>query len=191
MKKVLKIITNILAILFAVPVALYFVIGEGDDVLLWQIRVLFPWVGLGIGILLILSVVLGRIAKLRVNIPLRIIAAVLALVTAIPEWGVAFTFYGADIGVALFVMIAHAVENKTQTNKLTKLFSSLADAVLVVAQLLCVVIFVFMDKESLYPVVMVAFILAGALMATRGVFGLLAAFKKEEEPAAPEAPVAQ
>ncbi len=142
-------------------------------------------------ILLILSVVLGKVAKLRVNIPLRIIAAVIALVTAIPEIGVQLSVFGADILIALFVMIAHAVENKTQTNKMVKLFGSLADAALVLAGLICLIFFVVIGKDKYQPVVMIAYILAGALMAVRGVFGLLAAFKKEEEPAAPEAPAAE
>ncbi len=190
MNKVFKIITNILAILFAIPVALYFVIGDGDDILLWQIRVMLPWVGLAIGVGLILSIVFGKIANLRVNIAFRVIAAVIAFLTAIPKIGVYLACYGADVVIVLFVMLAHSMENKTQTNKMIKLFGTLADAVLVIAELICIIIFVFMGKDSLLPVVMVAFILAGALIATRGVLGLIAAFKKEE-PAAPEAPVAQ
>lgn len=174
MNKIAKIVTNALAAVFGVLAILYLIeFSHGDT--LYSFRLFAWWVPVLLGALVLATAIFGKVAKLKVNLPLRIIAAAILFLTAIPNFGQYLVIYFADAVVAGALTTAYLSESKTQTNKLVKLFGILAYALLVAAEMVLSLSF-FVD---LYVVAMILFIATGVLFITRGVFGILDAFKKE------------
>ena len=194
MKKVFRIISNVLLIGVGVVLALMWLdeLSAGEPL---GVVALFSYntaVGLGLMVLVVLSIVFGKIAKIRINLPLRIITAAMCGLFAIPFL---YTIISFGLIGCVLIMIAHLVELKVVAWKPYKIVAMIASAI-VGAYFAMFTLVLFL--EDLIDIIKIISYVAAAAAVAQAVLGIVNVFKEDKaapEVAAPapaeEAPVAE